>query len=261
LGGGLPRGPVEIYGDASTGKTSLLYRILAQAQQDSYYTVLCHSEYLDLPYMKHLGVNLDQLLLITKNKAENVWEAALRVLEHVNRVVLAIDSATAFRPTDDSSGRWGELIEWFLYRTHSMMNSKSCVVMINQVRMPKSIDPDRSKFFANTPDSAARKIASYFAARLELSRTEVSDHTYKMVTNIVSNTLARPGILVELPFVKGEGVDKELDLVRTALVPEGSWYLVQGDQVQGEKAAANLLRERPAFATTLRRTVMGEAGL
>jgi recombination protein RecA len=244
LGGGLSGGVVELYGDASTGKTSLLYRIFAQAQRDSYETVLCSSEYLDLAYARNLGVDLDRLFLFSRNTAEHVFVDSLEFLNNQPRIVLAIDSATAFRPTDDSPGRWGQLVEYFLSMLPHSLCGSSCVVMVNQVRMPPGLDPDRSKFFANTPDSAARKIASHFSARLELSRSEVSEDRYQMVVNVVKNTLARPGVVVELPFVKGKGVDRELDYVRAWLqAKSGGWYELDGQMIHGEAAAAEYLRE------------------
>ena len=260
LGGGLSGGVVEVYGDASAGKTSLLYRILAQAQQDNYSTLLCSSEYLDLAYARNLGVDLDRLFLFSRNTAEHVFVDALGLMKDQPRTVLAIDSATAFRPTDDDPGQWGRLVEYFLSMLPHYLCGSSCVVMVNQVRMPPGLDPDRSKFFANTPDSAARKIASHFSARLELSRSEVSEDRYQMVVNVVRNILAPPGIVLELPFVKGKGVDKELDLVRTALKPKGSWYTVNGQTVQGEELAASALRMQPEWATWLRKNMMKEYG-
>ena len=246
LGGSLPSGPVEIYGDSGTGKTSLLYQTLAQAQRDNYVTALCQSEYLDVSYMKDLGIDLNHLCIITKNNAEAVFEAALVFLSNCTRAVLAIDSATAFRPQDDSPGHWNELIESFLLRVSQVLDSQSCVLMINQVRVPPSLNLDRSKFFAGTTDSAARKIASHFATRLELSRTEVTDDRYSLVVNIVSNTLAPPGMIVELPFTKGQGVNRELDYVRRWLTAKpGGWYEIDGEMIHGEEAAAAKIRENP----------------
>jgi recombination protein RecA len=244
LGGALPAGAVEIYGEASTGKTSLLYDILAHAQRNNYETALCGSEYLDLPYMRKLGVDLNQLPILTGNYAEDVLEAAVRFMEERPRCVVAIDSATALRPKDDEPGFWAACIDAYLETVLGALPKGSCILMINQVRSRRSVDP--SKFFAGGTDSAAAKIASQFSARLELSRSEVSDSEYTMNVNIVANTLAMPCRVSPLPFVKGSGVDRELDYVRSKLTKkEGGWYDIYGQSVQGAAAAAERLRQDP----------------
>jgi recombination protein RecA len=244
LGGSLPAGAVEIYGEASTGKTSLLYSILAYAQRANYETALCASEYLDLPYMKKLGVDLNQLPILTGNYAEDVLEAAVRFMEERPRSLVAIDSATALRPKDEEPGFWSACIDAYLETMLSALPLRSCILMVNQVRSRRSVDP--SKFFAGGTDSSAAKIAAQFSARLELSRSEVSDNDYTMNVNIVANTLAAPCRVSPLPFVKGSGVDRELDYVRQKLEKkEGGWYELFGQKVQGERAAAALLRQDP----------------
>ena len=243
LGGSLPAGAVEIYGGASTGKTSLLYRVMAQAQLEEYQVALCPSEYLDLPYMKAVGVDLSTLPLMGATCAEHVFESSLEFLQ-LDRVVLAFDSVTALRPRRDEPGRWLALVAQYLEDVAGCLGRESCVILVNQVRMHRSVDP--SRFFADQTDSTARKITHWFAARLELSRSAVSDDQFTMGVNIVANTLACPCRVQELPFTKGRGVDRELDYLRTWMSSKpGGWYEIDGQMIQGEAAAAARLRENP----------------
>jgi RecA/RadA recombinase len=218
--------------------------ILAHAQRSKYEVALCGSEYLDLPYMQKLGVDLNKLPILTGNYAEDILEAAVRFQEERSHSVVAIDSATAMRPRDEQPGYWAACIDSYLETMLAALPRAACILMINQVRKRRSVDP--SKFFAGGTDSAAVKIAAQFSARLELSRSEVSDNEYTMNVNIVANTLAAPGRVKPLPFVKGSGVDRELDYVRNKLgSPEGGWYKIYGQKVHGERAAAALLRSDP----------------
>jgi len=257
LGGSLPEGSVEIYGEASTGKTSLLCCILAQAQRDGFQVALCPSEYLDLCHMEDLGVDLDALVLLTASGAEPAFSAGLDLIKEP-RTVLAFDSATAWRPTHDEPGRWLATVSRFLDDVTGSLGRESCMVMVNQVRVPRSVDPDR--FFAGSTDSSARKIANRFAARMELFRTAVSDDRYTMEVNIVSNSLACPCTISELPFVKSTGVDRGLDLVRSALKPNGPWYNFDGTVIQGELAAAAFLEKNPEVFENLRLSIMSRHG-
>jgi len=143
LGGRLPSGAVEIFGEASSGKTTLLFDIIAAAQRSGMLVALCPSEYLDIPYMRKFGVDLNSLILITGNYGEDVLEGALHFL-HTHRVptLLALDSATGIRPEDDQPGMWMSMIDHFLSSALEALPNGSCVVMVNQVRMKRSIDPE-----------------------------------------------------------------------------------------------------------------------
>jgi recombination protein RecA len=243
LGGSFPAGIVEIYGGASTGKTSLLYRILAQAQRDGYQTVLCPTEYLDTPYMEKVGADPGKVLLLTADCAEHAFVAGLELLQRDN-VVLAFDSVTALRPKFDDRNHWLQLVSLFLDDVSGCLGRESCLVIVNQVRMHRSVDP--SRFFADQTDSAARKITNRISTRLELSRSAISDDHFTMGVNIVANTLARPCRVQELPFTKGHGVNRELDYLRRWMLPiPGGWYQLDGQNIHGEEAAAAHLREDP----------------
>ena len=246
LGGGLPAGAVEIYGEGSVGKTSLLYEILATAQKQGRDVALCASEYVDIPYMRKFNMDLDNLALIVGSTGDIVFQASWEFVKDCRRpCVLAIDSATAFRPEDDSPGRWNQMIEHYMYDVQHRLPSGSAVIMVNQVRIKRSVDPD--KFFAGETDSAARKVAGCFATRLELSRMEVGEETYTMNINIVANQATPPGRFLSVPFRKGVGVDTMLDLLRAAVnigvvKQDGSWYSYRGDCLgQGETEASKNL--------------------
>jgi len=243
LGGGLPAGAIEIYGVESVGKTSLLYEILATAQKQGREVALCASEYVDIPYMRRFNMNLDNLALIVGETGESVLHASKTFIEHcASPCLVAIDSATALRPEDDSPGVWNQMIEHYLNETIPVLPRGSAVLMVNQVRARRSVDPDR--FFAGGTDSAAKKVASQFATRLELSRTDVRDDTFTMIIDIVANQATQPGRILTVPFRKGHGVDTMLDLLREAVnlgvvIKEGTWYRYRGVGLgQGEDKAA-----------------------
>src|SRR5215471_4047778 len=63
--GGLPRGRVvEIFGPESSGKTTLMLHVIANAQKNGGLAAFIDAEHaLDPAYAKRLGVNLDDMLV------------------------------------------------------------------------------------------------------------------------------------------------------------------------------------------------------
>jgi recombination protein RecA len=260
LGGGLPSGFTEIYGPESVGKTSLLAKIICAAQKMGKQVMMTSTEFFDGPYFEKNSVALDQLLMVRSGKGDKVLEAAYHLLRSVPNLIYVIDSATGLRPPNDEYDNWARMMLNWMDEISGIMDVGSCVIVVNQVRARKSIDPQ--KFFAGGTDSVARKIAGIFSTRLELSRTSVTESSYDMVVNVVANTLKAPAKVFTLPVVKGRGIDVERDLVRVAeavgtIQRSGSWYWYDSIKIaQGEEEAAISLREVPSlYETVLNRTL------
>lgn len=259
LGGPLPSGAVEIYGESSSGKSSLLYEIIATAQKSGMLAALCQSEYLDVPYMRRIGVDLTNLILLTGNGGEDVFGTALNCLNTHSTlpVVLAIDSATSFRPKDDAPGNWTRMIDSFLTSALEGLNSSSCIVMVNQVRTRRSLDPGRF-FVDGEVSSTAKKIIDLFGLRLELRRGESRGEEHVVEVNVVSSAVSRPATVLQIPIVPGEGIDTIKDLLQYGVACRvvsklGTQYSVDGTLLGrgGLKEAVAYLEKDPLFATIL----------
>jgi recombination protein RecA len=260
LGGGLPAGTVEIYGEESVGKTSLVYEIITEAQETGRKVLLVASEFLDTPYMKDMGIDLEKLHVVKGQCAETVLQVAGIFFAQENVDIMVVDSATGLRPKDDTAANWRAMIYSWLDVLVPDIGLDKCVILTNQVRAKRSISPE--KFFAGGTDSVAKKIAGLFDTRMELSRSAMSEDSYDLNINIVTNTISRPGRIVTLPFVKGQGIDIWRDLVRVAseagiLSKEGSWYRYKGALIeQGEVATSKMLRDNP-IGVRVKNDVMG----
>jgi len=81
--GGIPRGRVvEIYGPESSGKTTLMLHVIANAQKAGGLAAFIDAEHaLDPGYAKKLGVNLDDLLVSQPDSGEE----ALTICETLAR--------------------------------------------------------------------------------------------------------------------------------------------------------------------------------
>jgi recombination protein RecA len=76
--GGIPRGRVtEIYGPESSGKTTLLQHLIANAQRAGGVAALIDAEHaMDPVYAQHCGVNVDEMLISQPDTGEQALEIA-----------------------------------------------------------------------------------------------------------------------------------------------------------------------------------------
>src|SRR3984957_8367738 len=107
--GGVPRGRVvEIFGPESSGKTTLMLHVIANAQKTGGLAAFIDAEHaLDPAYAKKLGVNLDDLLVSQPDSGEE----ALTICETLARSnaldVIVIDSVAALVPKAELEGEMG----------------------------------------------------------------------------------------------------------------------------------------------------------
>src|SRR5213596_1439090 len=92
--GGLPRGRVvEVFGPESSGKTTLCYHVIAEAQRKGGLAAFIDAEHaMDPTYAQRIGVNVDELLLSQPDNGEQALEIAEMLIRSGALDVLVIDS-------------------------------------------------------------------------------------------------------------------------------------------------------------------------
>ncbi|MEI6783957.1 MAG: recombinase RecA, partial [Verrucomicrobiota bacterium] len=143
--GGIPRGRVvEIFGPESSGKTTLMLHVIANAQKAGGLAAFIDAEHaLDPAYAKRLGVNLDDLLVSQPDSGEE----ALSICETLARSnaldVIVIDSVAALVPKAELEGEMGmatmgmqaRLMSQALRKlTAILAKAKTTCVFTNQMR-------------------------------------------------------------------------------------------------------------------------------
>ena len=108
--GGLPRGRiVEIFGPESSGKTTLLYHVLANAQKLGGICAFIDAEHaMDPVYAKRIGVDIDELLVSQPDHGEQALEIADLLIRSGAVDVVAIDSVAALTPKVELEGAMGD---------------------------------------------------------------------------------------------------------------------------------------------------------
>jgi recombination protein RecA len=108
--GGLPRGRVcEVFGPESSGKTTLCYHVIAEAQRKGGLAAFIDAEHaMDPVYARRIGVNVDELLLSQPDNGEQALEIAELLIRSGALDVLVIDSVAALVPRAEIEGEMGD---------------------------------------------------------------------------------------------------------------------------------------------------------
>jgi recombination protein RecA len=108
--GGLPRGRiVEIFGPESSGKTTLVYHVMAEAQRRGGICAFIDAEHaIDPSYARRIGVNIDDLLVSQPDNGEQALEITELLIRSGAIDVVAVDSVAALVPRAEIEGEMGD---------------------------------------------------------------------------------------------------------------------------------------------------------
>jgi recombination protein RecA len=108
--GGLARGRiVEIFGPESSGKTTMVYHVLAEAQRHGGICAFIDAEHaMDPAYARRIGVDVDELLVSQPDHGEQALEIADLLIRSGAIDVVAIDSVAALTPKVELEGAMGD---------------------------------------------------------------------------------------------------------------------------------------------------------
>ena len=143
--GGVPRGRiVEIFGPESSGKTTLVYHIIAEAQARGGVCAFVDAEHaLDPIYAKRIGVDTDELLVSQPDYGEQALEIVDVLVRSGAVDVVAVDSVAALTPRVELEGQMGEqtvglqarLMSQALRKLAGNLNrAKTVCLFTNQIR-------------------------------------------------------------------------------------------------------------------------------
>ncbi|MFL5858526.1 MAG: ATPase domain-containing protein, partial [Solirubrobacteraceae bacterium] len=108
--GGVPRGRiVEIFGPESSGKTTLVYHFIAEAQRLGGVCAFIDAEHaMDPLYAQAIGVDIDELLVSQPDYGEQALEVADMLIRSSAVDLVAVDSVAALTPRAELEGQMGD---------------------------------------------------------------------------------------------------------------------------------------------------------
>jgi recombination protein RecA len=275
--GGLPRGRiVEIFGPESSGKTTLVYHVIAEAQRRGGICAFIDAEHaMDPTYARRIGVNIDDLLVSQPDHGEQALEIAELLIRSGALDVVAIDSVAALTPKAEIEGEMGDshvglqarLMSQALRKLAGTLNRTGTVaIFTNQLREKIGV------MFGNpetTPGGRALKF--YSSIRLDIRRIETLKDGLEAVGNrvrvkVVKNKVAPPFKQAEFDVIYGDGISWEgsvldVGLERKLVQKSGSYFSYADERLgQGRQNATAFLREHPDVTEAILRAVQTELG-
>ncbi len=274
--GGVPRGRiVEIYGPESSGKTTLVQHIIAEAQKAGGTAALIDAEHaFDPVYAAKTGVDVENLLVSQPDTGEQGLDIAETLIRSNAVDVIAIDSVAALVPRAEIEGEIGDsfvalqarLMSQSLRRIVGAVGRSNCtIIFTNQLRSKIGV------MFGNPETTTGGKALKYYASvRMEIRRIQTlkegEENTgIKVVVKVVKNKVAPPFRKAEFDIMFNEGISRSGCVLDVAVEfnvvkKSGSWYEYNGEKIsQGREAAKAYLKENPKILDEIEKKIMAAA--
>lgn len=271
--GGVPRGRIiEIYGPESSGKTTLVSHIIANAQKNGGSAAFIDTEHaLDPVYAKKIGVDTDNLLVSQPDSGEEALNICEALVKSNSLDVVVVDSVAALAPQAELDGEMGQshvglqarLMSQALRKLVAAINHSRCIcIFTNQIREKVGV-----MFGSPETTPGGRALKFYSSVRLDIRRIgQLKDSSGTVYGNrtrikVVKNKVAPPFTQAEFDILYAEGISYEGSIIDAAIdagiiEKKGSWLSMDGEQLgQGRDAAIKLLKEDKKLCDVLVETI------
>ena len=263
--GGLPRGRVvEIFGPESSGKTTLVYHVIAEAQRRGGICAFIDAEHaMDPSYAKNIGVNVDELLVSQPDTGEQALEITELLIRSGALDVVAVDSVAALTPKAEIEGEMGDthvglqarLMSQALRKLAGTLNRTDTICLFtNQLREKIGV-----MFGSPETTPGGRALKFYSSVRLDIRRIETLKDGAEAYGNrarvkVVKNKVAPPFKQAEFDIEFGTGISTagcliDLGIEHNVVTKSGSFFSYGEERLgQGRNNAKGFLREHPEIA-------------
>jgi recombination protein RecA len=276
--GGVPRGRIiEIFGPESSGKTTLVYHIIAEAQARGGVCAFIDTEHaLDPVYARRIGVNTDELMISQPDYGEQALEIVDVLVRSGAVDVIAVDSVAALTPRVELEGQMGDshvglqarLMSQALRKLAGNLSRANTICLFtNQIREKIGV-----MFGSPETQPGGRALKFYSSQRLDIRRIETLKEGTEAVGNrvrvkVVKNKVASPFRQAEFDIEYGVGISKEGGLIDMALEHDliqksGSFFSYGETRLgQGRHNTKEFLRDNPELAAELERKIHDKLGM
>src|SRR5437763_1219637 len=263
--GGVPRGRiVEIFGPESSGKTTLVYHILAEAQKLGGVCAFIDAEHaMDPIYAQQIGADIDELLVSQPDYGEQALEIADMLIRSSAVDLVAIDSVAALTPRAELEGQMGDqsvgvqarMMSQAMRKLAGNLNrTQTLCLFTNQIREKVGV-----MFGSPETQPGGRALKFYSSQRLDIRRIETLKDGTEAVGNrvrvkVVKNKVAAPFRIAEFDIEFGKGISAsgcllDLGLEHNIVSKSGSFFSYGNERLgQGRGNAKSHLDANPALA-------------
>ncbi|MFZ2049657.1 MAG: recombinase RecA [Solirubrobacteraceae bacterium] len=276
--GGVPKGRiVEVFGPESSGKTTLIYHVLAEAQRLGGVCAFIDAEHaMDPLYAKTIGVDIDELLVSQPDYGEQALEIADMLVRSGAVDVVAIDSVAALTPKVELEGQMGDqtvgaqarMMSQAMRKLAGNLNRTSTLcILTNQIREKVGV-----MFGSPETQPGGRALKFYASQRLDIRRIETLKDGTEAVGNrvrvkVVKNKLAAPFRQAEFDIEFGRGISTsgcliDLGIEENIVTKSGSFFSYGEERLgQGRNNAKAFLDEHPEIAMQVEAKIYAALGI
>jgi recombination protein RecA len=276
--GGMPRGRiVEVFGPESSGKTTLVYHVLAEAQKLGGTVAFIDAEHaMDPVYAKNIGLDVDNLLVSQPDYGEQALEIADMLIRSGAVDIVAIDSVAALTPRAELEGQMGDTTVGLQARMMSqamrklagtLSRTNTLCLFTNQIR-------EKVGVMFGTPETqpGGRALKFFSSQRLDIRRIETLKDGQEAVGNrvrvkVVKNKVAPPFRQAEFDIEFGKGISASGSLVDLGIehdvVTKSGSFFSYGDLRlgQGRNNAKAFLDEHKDISKEIENKIYRAVGL
>lgn len=267
-GGGYPIGRmIEIFGPPSSGKTTLCYHALAEAQKafpDKWCGFVDSEQTFDAEYASTVGVNVSELVTAQPDSGTDAFGMIQGMIEN-GASLIVIDSVAAMMPKEEveeedyghnTIGAQARMMSKGLRKLTAIAGKYKCtLIFTNQTRSKVGV-------LYGSPEtvSGGTALTYYASIRLRISQSgkvEEMENGEKVIKAIefkvttVKNKVFAPFKTANGVIVFGKGIDNDAGILDIAISngliqKKGGWYAIDGTNVaQGMVHLKEYLESNP----------------
>ncbi len=218
--GGLPRGRIiELFGEESSGKSSLAIFLMAEIQRNGGKAALIDAEHaFDKEYSRRIGLDVTKLIVSQPDTLEEAIDVVSKLVSSQGIDIIVVDSVAAMVPKAELEG--DEILKDTMalqarlmgkalrILTGAVSKSNTIVIFINQLREKIGIFYGKKEI---TPGGKALKF--YASVRLEVRKgTKIEGKDKEQIGNAlhitaVKNKVGYPWKSTDIDLYYGTGID------------------------------------------------------
>lgn len=276
--GGWPRGRIiEVFGDESSGKTTLCLHAIAECQGAGGIAAFMDAEHaLDRNYAKSLGIDTEQLLFHQPESGEDALQVVEKWIDTGEVDLIVVDSVAALTPKAELEGEIGDSHVGLQARlmgqamrklTHKLLAANAVLMFTNQTRMKIETGPYANRGGPKKTTTGGRALPFYASVRVEVTRIgALSQNDEKFGNRVkfhtIKNKVASPFRTAEVDILFGEGISMYGELIdygaeNSIVQKAGSWYSYGDTRLgQGKDNAIKFLANNIPVASEIGAKVM-----
>ncbi|MGP4128188.1 MAG: recombinase RecA [Candidatus Carsonella ruddii] len=258
--GGLPYGRIiEIFGQESSGKTTLSFSIIKESQKVGDICAYIDVEHcIDINYLENLGINIKKLLIFQPNNGENVFEICFKLINTKLVNVIIIDSIAAIISQneinffDNCIGSHARLISKGLKKLISIIRKNNVLlILINQVRTKIT------NYFSKEISTGGNAVKFYSSIRIELKRIGFLKNGNNIIgqeikISILKNKLSKPYRDTKIQIIFGYGIYKINEILNFSIKfkifkKEKNKYVFNNNYFEKKEIIKKLLLEKDFY--------------